>query len=256
VYNHSDKHSAFSEANHAWVERCEDELTAAADVVVSSSRALLAADGPRARRAVFLDHGVDLDHFRLDPEGPEPPDMAAIARPRIGFFGGIDDYVVDLDLFERVAREIPEAQLVLIGRVTCSTRRFQDLPNVHWLGQRPYEDIPRYGSAFDVAVMPWLQNDWIAHANPIKLKEYLALGLPVVSTAFPEAEWYRAWIEIARSADEFVALVRESLNGGGRSTPAERRRAVEGCTWTRQAELLMTLCDEVGSEDGPPCAAS
>ena len=79
-----------------------------------------------------------------------------------------------------------------------------DLPNVHWLGFRPYEEIPSYGAAFDVALMPWLRNDWIEQCNPIKMKEYLAIGLPVVSTDFPEVHFYSDTIAIAGDADHFV----------------------------------------------------
>ena len=79
---------------------------------------------------------------------------------------------------------------MLIGDATCSMERYAKYPNVHWLDFRPYEQIPGYGSGFDVALMPWLDNDWIKHANPIKMKEYLALGLAVVSTDFPEVDRY------------------------------------------------------------------
>jgi glycosyltransferase involved in cell wall biosynthesis len=122
--------------------------------------------------------------------------------------------------------------------------RFEALPNAHWLGQRPYEAIPRYGSSFDVAIMPWVDNDWIAYANPIKLKEYLALGLPVVSTHFPEGEWYRDVIDMVDGREAFVKAVREALADGGRSTPAQRRARVAGSTWDAQAALLMSLCED------------
>ena len=93
------------------------------------------------------------------------------------------------------------------------------------LGFRPYEQIPAYGAAFDVALMPWLRNDWIEHSNPIKLKEYLALGLPVVSTDFPEVHYYSDAIAIARDADQFVELVREALDGRALGTQADAKSA-------------------------------
>jgi glycosyltransferase involved in cell wall biosynthesis len=184
-----------------------------------------------------------VEHFRPDLEWPEPADLAGIGHPRIGFFGGIDEYVVDVDLLEMVAREIPEAELVLVGAASCPMDRFEALRNVHWLGQRPYDAIPRYGAAFDVALMPWVDNEWIAYANPIKLKEYLALGLPVVSTYFPEGEWYRDVIDMVHGREAFVKAARAALEHGGRSTPKERRARVEHSTWDAQAALLMSLCE-------------
>lgn len=248
IFNRSDKHSAFTEAPQAYIRSQEEELLKHADVVVYVSRALMAAEAPlTGDRAFFLDHGVDLDHFRPRPHYEEPADLRAIPHPRIGFFGGFDDYITDLDLLERVAREIPEAHLVLIGDATCSMSRFAAMRNVHWLGFRPYDEIPRYGSGFDVALMPWVRNEWIQHCNPIKLKEYLALGLSVVTTDFPEAWMYRKWMRIAADADDFVAKVRLALAEGGPGTPAERRQAVAGASWDARVEQLMNLAVEAAA---------
>jgi glycosyltransferase involved in cell wall biosynthesis len=256
VFNRSDKHSAFGEADVAWIRSCEEKLLEAADVTVYTSRALLADEGPRARRAEFLDHGVDLDHFARSATDVEPDDLRDIAHPRAGFFGAVDDYIVDLDLLEHLARQLPEVSLVLVGGATCSMRRFESLPNVFWLGQRPYADIPCYGAGFDVALMPWLDNEWIAHSNPIKLKEYLALGLPVVSMRFPEGEHYRRWIRMADNADEFVKLVRTTLQEGGPATPVECRAAVAERSWDRQARALLELCEAPRKDGALTCAAS
>jgi glycosyltransferase involved in cell wall biosynthesis len=255
VFNRSDKYSAFDEADTEWVTRLEHELLETADSVVYASRALLEAERHLAGdRAVFLDHGVDLDHFSVTHPGSEPLDLHDIPRPRIGFFGAIDDYTVDLELLEEIARALPDVHLVLVGAATCALPQLEALPNVHWLGYRPYEEIPRYGAGFDVALMPWLDNEWIRHSNPIKLKEYLALGLPIVSTDFPEAHHYQPWVRVARSPEQFVALVRQTLLDGGPGTAADRRAAVQDASWTSRAEQLIAVCErrEVPAE----CAAS
>ncbi|MGH9156153.1 MAG: glycosyltransferase [Acidimicrobiales bacterium] len=244
VYNRSDKHSAFEEVNQEYIRSLEDQLLRSADRVLYVSRTLMATEASlTGNRSVFLDHGVDLVHFTGDADVVEPADLAAIPRPRIGFFGGLDDYTVDFDLLERLAREIPEAHLVLVGDATCSMARFDRMHNVHALGFRAYADIPAYGSGFDVAIMPWLSNDWIRHSNPIKLKEYLALGLAVVSTDFPEVRPYDHLVRVAENPDDFMALVRETLDDGGLGSPAERRAAVAGASWARRAEQLIGLCE-------------
>ncbi|MFC6090940.1 glycosyltransferase, partial [Saccharothrix lopnurensis] len=212
VFNRSDRHSDFPEADRASIEVLERQLLTHADHVVYVSHALMAEEAPlTGSRAHFLDHGVDVDHFTARPEHERPDDIRAVPGPRIGFFGALDDFVVDFDLLERVAAELPDASLVLIGDATHPMERFDKYPNVHWLGFRPYSLIPAYGSAFDVAIMPWQDNSWIRHSNPIKLKEYLALGLPVVSTDFAELAAYTGRVHAATSHTDFVEAIRTAL---------------------------------------------
>lgn len=240
VVNRSDKHSSFPEADRATIAALEARALEAADLVVSSSHALLDEERELTTAVCrLLDHGVDADHFRRRPRAEVPDDLAAIAGPIVGFFGSLDDYLVDFDLLEHVATSLPEVSLVLIGDATCSMRRFDAHDNVHVLGFRPYADIPAYGSGFDVAIMPWLDNPWIRYANPIKLKEYLALGLAVVSTDFPEVHRYDDLVRIAGDGHGFVAAIADTLDDGGPATPERRRDAVAAHTWDRAAAQLL-----------------
>jgi glycosyltransferase involved in cell wall biosynthesis len=174
VYNRSDKHSAFSEADNGMIVALERKLFAHADAVLYSSRAFLASEREfTGGRAHFLDHGVDTTHFAPRPRSGKLTSLGC-KRPIVGFFGGLDDYVVDFDLLERVAKERPDYSLVLIGDATLSMDRLTRYPNVNHLGFRPYKEIPELGADFDVSIMPWLDNEWIRSCNPIKLKEYLS----------------------------------------------------------------------------------
>jgi glycosyltransferase involved in cell wall biosynthesis len=130
--------------------------------------------------------------------------------------------------------------LVFVGPAPDPVDELLSLPNVHLLGTRPHAQIPAYGSAFDVALMPWRDNEWIRFANPIKLKEYLALGLPVVSTDFPEVRRYAHLVRVARDRRAFIDAVARTLADGGPADPARRRAAVEHATWDAAAELLLT----------------
>jgi glycosyltransferase involved in cell wall biosynthesis len=242
VFNRSDRHSDFPEADRASIEALENELLANADHVVYVSHALMDEELPRTgSRAHFLDHGVDVDHFTARPEHEWPDDVRAIPGPRVGFFGALDDFVVDFDLLERVAVELPHVSLVLIGDATHPMERFDKYSNVHWLGFRPYSTIPAYGSAFDVAIMPWQDNDWIKRSNPIKLKEYLALGLPVVSTDFAELAGYTDRVRAARSHAEFVDALRATLATGPLLPPHALRTSVEPHSWQARTSTLLTL---------------
>src|SRR5262249_54506985 len=156
--------------------------------------------------------GVDRAHFRAPrPSGA----LAALGcrRPIVGFFGGLDDYVIDFDLLERLAVERPGYTLVLIGDATLPLERLTRHPNVRHLGFRPYAEIPALGADFDVAIMPWLDNEWIRCCNPIKLKEYLALGLEVVTTPFPEVEHYRDFVHVAERGADFLRPIDDMVEG-------------------------------------------
>jgi GT2 family glycosyltransferase/glycosyltransferase involved in cell wall biosynthesis len=240
VYNRSDRHSDFPEGDRATLEALEQQLLEHSDSVLYVSRSLMAEESRyTGDRAAFLDHGVDVDHFRPRPESEQPADLRQIPGPRIGFFGALDDFVVDFDLLEHVAAAIPEASLVLIGDSTYPMDRFAGHRNVHWLGRRPYEEIPAYGSAFDVAIMPWVDTPWIHRSNPIKLKEYLALGLPVVSTEFAELDGYRDRVRTATDPAGFVAAIRESLEIGPPLDPEKLRESVLGYSWRSRAAVLV-----------------
>lgn len=245
--NRSDLHSAFEETDQDMIRGLESKLLVNSDAVVYTSRSLMDSERPLSGdRSFFLDHGVDLSRFG-EVVGPRPQDIADLEGPIVGFFGGLDDYVVDLDLLGHVARELPEATLLLIGDATCPIDELTNMANVRWLGFRPYEEIPAYGATFDVALMPWLRNDWIEHSNPIKLKEYLALGTPVVSTDFPEVRYYSDVVAVAGDPDEFLALVRAALEGQAVGTTEQRRARVAGASWDRRAEELLALGENTHS---------
>jgi glycosyltransferase involved in cell wall biosynthesis len=242
IMNRSDRYSALPEADASVVRPLEESLLKDADLVVYTSHMLLEEESDLVDdRARFLGHGVDVEHFAA---GDVHPELTDVPRPRVGYFGGIDDFTVDLDLLRAVADHIEEAQLVLVGDASsCDISDLIQRPNVHWFGQRPYAEVPAFGAGFDVALMPWLDNDWIRHSNPIKLKEYLALGLPIVSTPFPELEHLPdGLVTSAAGADAFVAAVRAALVGTG--SPTERRRAVSEETWANKVDVLRALAAE------------
>jgi glycosyltransferase involved in cell wall biosynthesis len=244
IVNRSDRYSSLPEADTRLIREMEEAMLAACDAAVFVSQELMREEEPliTSGMAVFLGHGVDVDHFAAGPTRPQPSDIAAIRRPRIGFFGGIDDYVVDLDLVRRLARETREASIVLVGAATCDMSALTAEPNVHWLGMRPYGDIPAYGAAFDVAIMPWLDSEWIRYCNPIKTKEYLALGLPIVTTDYPEAARDGDVMGVAHSHEEFIGLVHDALAGRAVSDPQSRRARVKDSSWQGRADVLRELC--------------
>jgi glycosyltransferase involved in cell wall biosynthesis len=249
VVNRSDKYSALPEADTSMVMALELQMLGACDAAVFVSHSLLDEEAPLVKRgkAVFLGHGVDVRHFAAGLAAAPPPDIASIPHPRIGFFGGLDDYVVDLDLIDRLADENPDLSIVLIGAATCSMVKLTSHPNIYWLGMKPYGQIPAYGAAFDVAIMPWLRNEWIERCNPIKVMEYLALGLPVVTMSYSEAWYLGDYLTIVDNADDFLKAVRRASEGEADPSKRESRRTrVLGESWQSRADLLREILETAG----------
>ena len=245
LYYRADNHAVADDVDEQLIRSMEDRLFARSAYVLYSSSALMAAETDRSGgKARFVDHGVELDHFVLRPELDEPADLKGTPRPIVGFYGAIESQWVDIELLKRIAVEIPEATLVLIGSSTSELSELRALPNVRVLGWRDYENLPRYGQRFDVALCPFRDTDWIRASNPIKVKEYLAQGCPVVSRYIPNLEHHRDVVTLVKTNDEFVAAVRDILEGRAMSTAEERRKAVLADGWEQRARAVLELCDE------------
>lgn len=248
VFNRSDAFSEFPEVDGRLIGELEERLFAHADDVIYVNHELFARERDRVRRAHFVDHGVDFAHFSSvrdasGPRVPAPPALAGMPRPIIGFYGALDAYTVDLPLMIRVARAFPDATLLVIGPQAMEIDALLREPNVRYLGPVPYEALPAYAAHFDVGIMPWLRNEWIAACNPIKMKEYLALGFPVVSTRFPQLAPYEDLIAAADDPDSFVAAVAKALAERDPAAAERRRERVRHSSWDAVAERVGRLLD-------------
>jgi glycosyltransferase involved in cell wall biosynthesis len=240
----SDRYSALPEADEEMVAGLERELLRHADVAFFSSSELLAQEQAMTRRPALLSHGIDLDRFRLASEVQPHEWLSPLGHPRVGYVGTIDAYTTDVELMTELARSRPDVCFVLAGPVDTDISALTELDNVRYYGVLPFDDVPRFLAGLDVAIMPWLQNDWIRHCNPVKLKEYLAVGLPVVSTAFPEVDHYADVISVAEDRESFANLLDSVLCGLERSDPAGRRSAASAETWDLQAERMIRLTED------------
>ncbi len=240
VFNRSDDFAAFPGVDRDLITGLEDDLLAASDTVLYVNQELMDRERAKVRRSVYLGHGVDYEHFATAsaarPTAPVPDSIAALARPIIGYYGALRENTIDLDLFVAVARALADATILVIGPQNMSIDALLAEPNVTYLGAVAYADLPPFAAQFDVGIMPWLQNEWIERCNPIKLKEYLALGFPVVSTPFPELAPYRHLVHEARGADEFAAAVREALADRSPEAATARQAMVATDSWDGVAD--------------------
>jgi UDP-galactopyranose mutase len=191
------------------IARREAALMAQADIVLCGGRSLYEARKARHHNIHCVPSGVDVAHFARGAGGlPEPADQAGLPRPRLGFYGVIDERM-DLDLLAEMARLRPEWSFVMVGPVVKIAEG--DLPraaNIHWLGRKDYAELPAYAAGWDVALMPFALNASTEFISPTKTPEYMASGLPVVSTPVRDVvSGYGEFesVEIARDAKGFVA---------------------------------------------------
>jgi glycosyltransferase involved in cell wall biosynthesis len=247
IFNRSDAFSKFPEACEEFIRSCEEKLLKNSDLTLYVNRKLMVEDTGPENRKHYLGHGVEYDRFAgVSGNGSVVhPELAEFKRPIVGFFGALDDYTVDLQLLKFAARSLPDMSFVLIGLSTLDISDLTSLPNVHYLGFKPYAEIPRFGASFDVGIMPWLQNDWIDYCNPIKLKEYLALGIPIVTTPIPQAEEYPGLLSVARTPQQFVAAIRTSVTSNDKDLKRLRRKAVEKDSWRYKADEVLELAEKI-----------
>jgi len=250
IYYCVDEYTAFSGVDTTILTAIEMDLLGKADLVLVSSQKLLASKrSPRAETALIR-HGVDYDHFRsaLDPATAVPEDIAHLPRPVIGYFGLIAEDWVDLPLLCHVARSFPTGSLVMLGKSTMDTSELMAEPNVHFLGRKPYASLPAYCRGFDVAVIPFPVSEVTLNANPLKAREYLAAGLPVISTAIPEVQ-VLGQCGIARTPDEFVERIREALRTPGPDRCRSETMATE--SWSARLEEIRSIFERTHPKPHP-----
>ena len=155
----------------------------------------------------------------------------------IGFIGTVADWV-DLEVVRHLASSRPQWSLLLIGDVQTDTSALRDLSNVHLLGRRSYQSLPAYCKAFDVAILPFVVNELTVAANPLKLREYLAAGLPVVATPLPEVLKLDGMVRLARTPGEFLNQIESLLKEGRRGPNPAVSVLMERESWDRKVEEL------------------
>jgi glycosyltransferase involved in cell wall biosynthesis len=247
IYYCVDEWSLFSHLDHATIVLAERRLLERVDVVFAINHPL--ADAKRAvnRETYVAPHGVDHALFAraLDDATKLPADLIPLPRPRIGFYGTLRDWV-DLELIAHVARAHPQWAIVLIGQQLADLSTIRALPNVHLLGQKRHDELPAYCKGFDVAMIPYRMDARMTFVNPLKLREYLSAGLPVVSTAVPEVLRYARGptplCRVAASAPEFVAALEQALEDSGPAARGTRSAAMKNETWSaRVGDVTRTI---------------
>ena len=249
VYHVSDKYDA-NTMDHATdpakIRQLHELAIQKADLIFYSGRKLFAEASLGCDRSHLLEQAVEFDHWAPVRSGSvqEAQALSSIPRPRLGYFGAIEPWLVDQELIKRAARERPEWQWVFIGNRSRGLE-IESLPNTHFLPPVPYADLPSFAVGFDVCVLPWeTEQAFTSYGSAIKVREYLATGKPVVISPLPEYESMSDVLRIARSREEFLRLIDDALSEKDPGAPLKRQNAVASGTWDARAEWVSGLIEE------------
>jgi glycosyltransferase involved in cell wall biosynthesis len=246
VYDCMDELSKFAGAPVELLER-EAELLARADVVFTGGRKLFEAKSQYHDNCHFYGCGVDRDHFgkARAQETVVPPDVAALPGPVLGYFGVVDERL-DYPLLARLAEANPQWSVLMLGPVTkVEPKALPRRHNLHWLGMRPYHELPACCKAFDLALMPFALNEATEFINPTKALEYMATGRQIVSTAVPDVvRNFGTVVKIARSAEDFITLCAQALAEPDHTAIGRGLQLAEKHSWEATVEELAGHLEE------------
>jgi glycosyltransferase involved in cell wall biosynthesis len=246
VYDCMDELSAFWGAPPQLLEQ-EKQLIRRADLVFTGGYSLYEAKQNRHPHVFAFPSSIDFKHFSDARKPlPDPADQRRLANPRIGFSGVIDERF-DYELMNEVTRRRPEWQFIMIGPVVkIDPALLPHGPNVHYVGMKAYKELPTYFSNWNVGILPFALNNSTKYISPTKTPEYLAAGLPVVSTPIRDVvRTYgsEGFVQIADSADAFEAAIEKALNGNHPTDwPAIDKFLAENSwnnTWSEMNRLMV-----------------
>lgn len=240
VYYCVDDFSAWPGLDHDLVEKMEQKLIGKTDVFVATSHKLYEKLAEHGKPAHLLNHGVDLEFFRKEPD-KEHIVLQQIPRPRVGYFG-LFDQRSDQNLLSQVAKQMSDVSFVITGRVEIDVGRLKVLPNVFFTGRVPYSELPAVIKGWDACILPYSVNDLSEAITPLKLKEYLASGKPVVSTPIPEATRLVSLVNIAETSERWVEAIRCSLKEQSSEIKNQRRSFLVQESWVQKAAQFLEMC--------------
>ena len=253
VFDSMDELSAFRGASPR-LALLERRLLKRADLVFTGGRSLHEAKRHLHLHAHLFPSSVDAAHFNAARSKPtpsdEPVDQAGLPRPRIGFFGVLDERI-DYALLNAVAAARPEWQLVMVGPTAkIDPAMLPRRLNLHWLGMKRYAELPAYLAGWDAGLMPFALNEATRFISPTKTPEFLAAGVPVVSTPVPDvvADWAGdGLVSIADGPDAVIAAIETLLTRPRQPWLARVDRRLTYLSWTTTWVRMRSLIGDVTS---------
>jgi len=222
------------------IEYLENKLLEKVDSSFSVSQKLIFSRVPKTGHSYYLPQGVDIEHFSpFDKSIPKT--VANLKRPIIGFFGLLTPWV-DIELIIETAKKFDNTTILLLGRTNIDISHISTIKNIVYLGEIPYDKLPSFAQVFDVGLIPFVVNNLTIAANPLKLLEYFALGIPVVSSKLPEVEKFNKYAYIADDSESFINLIKTALDEDSREKRNERRELAKRYSWY---QITQNISDKI-----------
>ncbi len=254
VYDCVDNYEAFPfyGDDTEWLKAREERLCRAADVVFCTSQTLYDDRKEYNPDNTYLVHNVgDAAHFKtaLDPDLEVAEEIAELDGPVVGFVGAVSDYKLNIDWVCQTCEARPDWNFVIIGPVgvgdpNTDVQSLKDLPNVHLLGHRDYQQLPRYLKGVDTAVIPYRINSYTESVFPIKFFEYLATGKPVVISNLPSLSDFYDTVEVARDGDQFIECCERAMADDDQDAKQRRIELAEKHSWPERVRKMMERVEE------------
>lgn len=244
VYYRVDDFSEYPGVHKDAIKKLENDLIRKVDMVVATAGHLEQIEN-KGKAIHFLPHGVDFEHFagRQDCNTGDGLPTQKIPSPRIGFFGLLSSWI-DFDLIVKVASTQPQWSFVFIGPLQVPKSSLPKAPNIYFLGPISYDELPQHARYFDVGLIPFKVNELTSSVNPLKLMEYLAMGIPVVSTPLVEVVKYKEYVRIASGAEDFEKAIQAAIDEDNPELRKTRQLIAKAHGWAEKSEQLKVWIDE------------
>lgn len=236
VYYCGDDFSSLAGVDHSVVAKHESKLIERADLIFAASAKLL-TKFPQ-NKAHYVPHGVDTELF--SQPAPRADDLPCSSKKIAGFYGSLSNWL-DYDLLYQVCLDNPGWEFVFIGPIELSDNPLPKLGNVHYLGPKAHQELPRYSQHWDVSLLPFVANDQIASCSPLKLLEYLAAGSRVISTPFPALAPYADYIDVASNAQSFSDALRAVATAPPQIVPTD----IDDNSWDSRSLLVHKMLESL-----------
>jgi glycosyltransferase involved in cell wall biosynthesis len=229
------------------VQTMEKESLKKADIVFTTAKTLYERKKKYNPNTYLMPNPANIDHFSqvLTKNLEIPHDIKGIKKPVVGYIGAIDKYKLDSELIEYIAKSRPDWSIVMIGGMgICDTTTYKTVPkreNIHYLGQKRFDELPNYIKHFDVCIIPYNINNYTETVFPLKFFEYMATGKPIVTTNLPALDEYKDIVGYAKDKEEFMEYIKKTLKEEDQVIINERLKIAKANSWDARVEEMIKI---------------